>query len=382
MGWSYYRKNLSNALRSIDYITYNDTYSGIYQSQVIDVVEFIRQNYDVRINLIAFVPIRLYKSQKSIIQSHLPGAKVYPMLGKITALERTGSLFLRKSSRSAICRGPLAAILAKEKYAKVVYDARAAVRAEAKEYNVGGSEEVNLLMINAEKEALQNCEGCIAVSRKLQKYWEQELGLKKSENVFNIPCTLTSKIGLRNHGDQQGSVADNKMIRVVYSGGTGPWQSFDKVVHLFTEALKKQPNLQLSFLTRENEKVDDLIKIFPDRVERKWLKHEEVNTYLDQCDYGILIREDNWTNKVASPVKFAEYLNAGLKVLISPHIGDFSEMVRTSSLGIIVEDEIPELLSTDNAEKEFNRKFCADHFFKESALIKEEYNRLIAFCND
>ncbi len=58
--------------------------------------------------------------------------------------------------------------------------------------------------------------------------------------------------------------------------------------------------------------------------------------YYRLCDYGLLLREKSITNKVASPVKFAEYLYAGLRVLISPEIGDYSEMVSYYNLGHVV----------------------------------------------
>ena len=74
---------------------------------------------------------------------------------------------------------------------------------------------------------------------------------------------------------------------------------------------------------------------FPKQVSRKWLKHEEVTNFLLACDWGILIREQSVTNKVASPTKFAEYLSAGLPVIISENLGDYTEFVKNNDCGII-----------------------------------------------
>ena len=38
-------------------------------------------------------------------------------------------------------------------------------------------------------------------------------------------------------------------------------------------------------------------------------------------------------NQVASPTKFAEYLMCGLPIVISPNVGDFSELVTERSWG-------------------------------------------------
>lgn len=54
-------------------------------------------------------------------------------------------------------------------------------------------------------------------------------------------------------------------------------------------------------------------------------------------DVGLLLREDSLTNRVASPVKFAEYLRCGLPVVLTPYVGDFSELGATEGVGQTVE---------------------------------------------
>lgn len=377
MGWTYYRKNLPDPLQSVDYITYNDLYGGIYQSQVIDVVQFLNKNFDVNIKLKAFVPARLWKDQKHLIKSQFPEAKVYPILGGVKNWRRTKRILSK--SKNAICRGPMAVLLANGKYDKIIYDARAAVGAEAKEYNVGGTDDVNSMLIEAEKSALELADGFIAVSNKLKDYWKKELKIELTKDVFVIPCTLTSKVNEK-HPVESKTIEQDK-VRVVYAGGTGPWQSFEKVTALFERALKEQENVHLLFLTKEHEAINKLKTKFDDRVERKWLKHEEVGSFLATCDYGILIREDNWTNRVASPVKFAEYLNAGLKVLISQELGDFSSMVKKENIGLLVHDEIPLLEKVEEVEKERIKEFCSQNFFKETAVARREYEGLMKWVN-
>ena len=48
------------------------------------------------------------------------------------------------------------------------------------------------------------------------------------------------------------------------------------------------------------------------------------------------MRHDSITNRVSSPVKFGEYLQAGLKILISNHIGDYSRLVQENKLGLVI----------------------------------------------
>jgi glycosyltransferase involved in cell wall biosynthesis len=70
----------------------------------------------------------------------------------------------------------------------------------------------------------------------------------------------------------------------------------------------------------------------------------EINAFLNAADLGIILRDNVMTNRVASPTKLAEYLLAGLPVLASDHIGDYSEFIRENRLGCVVNNDIEELL--------------------------------------
>jgi hypothetical protein len=97
---------------------------------------------------------------------------------------------------------------------------------------------------------------------------------------------------------------------------------------------------------------------------------------LDIADYGILLREKSITNKVASPVKCAKYLSRGLKVLISPEIGDYSDWVKNNDLGFIIEIEsqLPQLIKE-------NRKpmvlFASEKLNKQTGSIQKKYLSVI-----
>ncbi len=66
------------------------------------------------------------------------------------------------------------------------------------------------------------------------------------------------------------------------------------------------------------------------------LSPEEVMGCLRQADVGLLLRKDSIVNKVASPMKFAEYMAAGVPVIISQGVGDASGAVIRERLGIVL----------------------------------------------
>jgi len=43
--------------------------------------------------------------------------------------------------------------------------------------------------------------------------------------------------------------------------------------------------------------------------------YEEVTKYLNAVDFAVVWRDNNIVNKVASPVKFSEYVCTGLPVI-------------------------------------------------------------------
>src|SRR6266436_1145139 len=84
-------------LRRMIYLTYNDQPSGIYNSQVIDVVKYLNsiQNAE-KVKLVALISLRSFFKSRKLIKERLPQSTVLPMFPK-AALWRwnyLGLLFL------------------------------------------------------------------------------------------------------------------------------------------------------------------------------------------------------------------------------------------------------------------------------------------------
>ena len=79
-----------------------------------------------------------------------------------------------------------------------------------------------------------------------------------------------------------------------------------------------------------------------------------------------MIREGTTTNRVASPVKLAEYLASGLKVIISNGIGDYSSMVESQRLGFFY-NEIPDNLKPLSTQDRFRSRSVALKYFTKQA---------------
>jgi glycosyltransferase involved in cell wall biosynthesis len=163
-------------------------------------------------------------------------------------------------------------------------------------------------------------------------------------------------------------------ITGIYSGSAAPWQGIPDLVELFRTGCMHFSSLAFQILTYEEP--EKFLAYFRDddrlegRVTINRLGPQEVAAELSKAHFGILLREPHVVNRVASPLKFSEYLACGLPVMLSDGIGDTGDIVRDYRVGVVVQDqnyraalkEMIDLLSDpavharclETAEREFN----------------------------
>ncbi len=164
-------------------------------------------------------------------------------------------------------------------------------------------------------------------------------------------------------------------ITCVYSGSSASWQKIESVFEFFVIAKKKFSNISFKIITYEietfKEKAKKYLSLEPNILIANVPTHK-VKDELSKCNFGILIRDNNIINNVASPLKFAEYLAAGLPVIVSENVGDTEEIINKYNVGVILRNnnyeeaiaEIMELLKDKQikekckmvAKKEFDIK--------------------------
>ncbi len=354
------------------YITFGDKYGGIYRSQVIDTISHLNTLFKIKIRLISFVPYTIWSEQKKIIKREYPKTHVFPMIPSRNHWWPLSSLFLLPflvNRPICIGRGVISAniILFWKKIGLVkryVYDGRGAIWAEHKEYLSKDNPALINNIYKWEKNSVIKSDFRIAVSSKLLEYWSDTYNYQEDDHQI-IPCTFKesqlSSATLKNNS--------NSPVRIVFSGGSDLWQSRDYMSLILVKILETTPGSELLLLT--TAKLEDFPKLTPfaNRIQFNWVKPHEVFPILESCDYGILIREKSITNRVASPTKFAEYMYAGLKILISTEIGDFSALVEHHQIGhLISEAEIP-VLDKPTLDNKLKIKNLAKNLFS-----KESFN--------
>jgi hypothetical protein len=373
------------------FLTYNDSFSGIYKSQVIDVCSFMEKELGVKTRLVAFVSARTYFQQRKLIKTACNDAWVLPMFPKVRFWKRNAGILklicnLLKE-RVIWARGPFACNLAlelKEKglVDKVLFDARGAYVAELTEYDVVGDELVNKDIARLEKAALRGSAAQLAVSHHLQAWWKDEFDFTP-QNCEVIPCTLSelfleqfpTEEEIKKKRAQLGFSETDTVL--VYSGSSAGWQSFELVDKYLYTLMDKNERIKLLFLSNHIPRQARVFTEFADRIISQWVKPGEVRGLLLAADHGLLVREKSVTNEVSSPVKFAEYLSCGLNVTISEGIGDFTDFVRENECGSVVSSNL-DFEPLPYTKKLQNYQLAIKHFSKTSEFIKQAYSNLLA----
>lgn len=131
----------------------------------------------------------------------------------------------------------------------------------------------------------------------------------------------------------------------VYSGSLQLWQIPDRIAALMTSVQAQLPAAHLLVLTRDRTTASrffgNLLK--QDSATIQDCPFETVGDYLAAADAALLLRENDAVNRVACPVKFAEYQVSGLPVIATPGIGDVSDYVLQTGHGLLIRlDETPQ----------------------------------------
>jgi hypothetical protein len=201
-------------------------------------------------------------------------------------------------------------------------------------------------------------------------------------NSVVIPCTVSDDVvtdlpdesELSGYRAQLGVKADECLV--VFSGTASGWHSFQMMDQLLLKWLRENSKLKVLLLTNSSIDQLQLCSDFPDRVMVKWVKHHQVQQLLRAADYGWLVREASDTNRVASPVKFAEYLAAGLYVIISPELGDYSELVHREGCGMVSDRLVAtDLIPLTREQKLHAVNLVRTHFTKKA--LEDQYKNLL-----
>ena len=127
-------------------------------------------------------------------------------------------------------------------------------------------------------------------------------------------------------------------IKLCYVGSTNKYQMIREMTDLLSN-ISAEINFSMTFFIPKNSNslVDGLCKGKGFQYKIENISNEKVALELPKFHYGFLLRGNHILNKVASPVKFYEYISTGLRVISTKYVGDYSDLIQTNNLGVIVD---------------------------------------------
>jgi glycosyltransferase involved in cell wall biosynthesis len=167
------------------------------------------------------------------------------------------------------------------------------------------------------------------VSNKLRMKLDKYFFIKR--NVIVVPC-LTETATLKQFNNNKA-----KSIDFVYVGGTSKWQCIEEIFKIYKKIEEQVNNSTLTFFTKDKDLIDQYSLKYGIAVDVKFVDQQNIHNELLNYDFGFLLRESNIINEVASPIKFLEYLGAGVVPIMTNEIGDYSGLVVNNKLGVIVD---------------------------------------------
>lgn len=199
---------------------------------------------------------------------------------------------------------------------------------EYPELATGTDKELYVSLNNRLKDILLKADALTTVSNALRTLLINELGATQQCAV--VPCCVSqiTPDDKRNELRKEWGVKDGELL-LVYSGTTAAYQHLeDLTIPFMKELSEKDEKIKLAFFSSQIDKIKSMLiaaGIDPDKVILKSFQQTEVAAALTACDAGILIRKPTLVNRVANPVKIAEYLAAGLPIIIEREVGGVAD---------------------------------------------------------
>ena len=139
----------------------------------------------------------------------------------------------------------------------------------------------------------------------------------------------------------QGRAAGSTTKTLVYAGSVGTWYMLDEMLDFFIAAREVDPDLRLLFLNRhEHGRIESVLhekRLGAPEVTVLAADFADVPHHLASAFAGFYFITPSYSKLASSPTKLAEYLAAGLPVVVSAEIGDSAAMVLEHGVGVVVD---------------------------------------------
>ncbi len=188
------------------------------------------------------------------------------------------------------------------------------------------------------KDAIQTANKVCTVSEPLLDMLIEKAGAPKDAVV--IPCCVKdvipadSRERVRKELNIEGSTA------ILYLGGTQKYQHLDDLVIPFLKsAISLSEKNVAVIITQNRDKMMELLtkyEVNKERVRMLSVPQDKVADYLAGMDIGLLLRAPSVLINTSQPVKFGEYLSAGIPVVLEEGMKKAADILDEHQIGCVV----------------------------------------------
>lgn len=236
--------------------------------------------------------------------------------------------------------------------AKLVFDMHGIAVDEAE--MVGESSRRIDVISKGEKEILRAADLVVFVSEQMREHFHQKFGVPFNNSIIIPTCVQSEKfsmpVDLRAQKRRELGFASRFVI--LYLGTLSVWQWPEAMFALFGRIYSRLPDSLFYLLLPQSDHDEALRFVQEQDLPRdsyiiQAAPHDEVGSLIGIADAGLLLRKDHPVNRVSSPTKFGEYMAAGVPVIATDKIGDFSKIIEQENLGLVLSLDSEPIASTN-----------------------------------
>lgn len=189
-------------------------------------------------------------------------------------------------------------------------------------------------------DALQRSGAVLSVSPGMIE-WLAALGVD-AERLYYVPCCVSGPTySSRDRAAVRTRLGlDGKQVFAYLGTVTGYQHIADGVVRFFRALARCSPAAHLLCISSDDDAMRAALaagQIDPARTTVIRLHQDQVAAVLSAADAGLLLRAPSRLNSLSQPTKLAEYLAAGVPVIVSRGVGRVDQLVAQWNAGLTVE---------------------------------------------
>lgn len=171
--------------------------------------------------------------------------------------------------------------------------------------------------------------------------WLRQLGVNDDRLTYVPACVPELRFSTHVRAEMRAELGVSSSLVYCFLGTAESYATIgDGIVPFLRASFATFADIRLLILTDKPGVLRDQLQqggIPLDKAFIRSVRHSEVWKYLCAADCGCIMNRPGRLNKTWQPIKFGEYLAAGLPVVVSEGIGDVDVKVTRAGAGIVVQ---------------------------------------------